>query len=88
MNVERDGWWWFDGRERMVRYRHLLVLEECDGRHTAKLGAAVEEGDLENEEISHQLASELLDEGPGSSRGTTCECEVSALMLWIGPRNR
>lgn len=74
-----DGWW-FDGFERRVRCRPLLVrLEESDRRHTAKLGAAVENWNLEDEEISHQFASQLLDEGSGSSSGTTCDSEVSVM---------
>jgi hypothetical protein len=47
----------------------LVRLEESDRLDTVELGAAVEEGDLKNEEITDQITTQLLDEGAGSSSG-------------------
>lgn len=48
----------------------LCVLKEDGGRGSAELVAAVEAGDLEDEEVTHNLALELGDE-VGSSLGRT-----------------
>ena len=68
LDVKRD----FDRPKRGGRCRaHSLVIEEGDRWDTAKLRAAVQLGDLEDEQISDQVASQLLDEIAGSSSGTT-----------------
>lgn len=51
----------------------LVCVKERDRLDTAKLGAAIQDADLENEEISDQLATQLLDESAGSSSRATCE---------------
>ncbi len=61
----------FDRLERGGRCRHHSVIEESDRLDTAKLRAAVQLGDLEDEQISNQVASQLLDEIAGGGSGTT-----------------
>ena len=56
--------WWCD-------FGLNSFVEESDGRDVAELGAAIQTGNLKDEKISDQLASQLLDEGAGSSSGTT-----------------
>ena len=63
-----------------LRAGSLDGLEERDGPDAAKLGAAVQAGDLEDEEISDQVASQLLDESAGGSGGTTWKREIGALV--------
>lgn len=48
----------------------LVRLEQSDRLDTAKLGAAVQHGDLEDEEVPDQVTPELLDEGASSSSRT------------------
>jgi hypothetical protein len=50
----------------------LVCLEKSDRLHTAKLRAAIQDGDLKDEEVSDQIASQLLDERASSSSGTAC----------------
>lgn len=47
----------------------LARLEESDRLDTVELGAAVEKGDLQNEEIADQIATQLLNERASSSSG-------------------
>ena len=51
----------------------LVRLEQSDRLDTAKLGAAVQHGDLEDEEVPDQVTPELLDESASSSSGTAYE---------------
>lgn len=44
----------------------VVRLEKGHGRQAAKLIAALEEGNLENEEIAHKVASELFHERASS----------------------
>ena len=66
--VSANAWFFF-----------LLVvrLEESDGWNTTKLGAAVKNANLEDEEVSDQFTSKLLDEFSGGSSGSTCKDDVS-----------
>lgn len=50
----------------------FVRLEESDRLDTVELGAAVEEGDLKNEEITDQITAQLLDERASSSSGAAC----------------
>jgi hypothetical protein len=54
----------------------LVRLEESDRLDTIKLGAAVEEGDLKNEEITDQITAQLLDERASSSSGAASSNNV------------
>lgn len=45
-------------------------LEEGGGGHPVELVAALEEGDLEDEEVADQRATELLDKGARSGSGS------------------
>jgi hypothetical protein len=64
---------WFDQLGCRCRCRPSLVcLKKGDRLDTAKLRAAIQDGDLEDEEVSDQFASQLLDERASSSSGTTC----------------
>jgi hypothetical protein len=49
----------------------LGCVKERDRLDTVKLGTAIQDADLENEEISDQLAAQLLDESAGSSSRAT-----------------
>lgn len=52
-----------------VKIGDLVVsLEKSDGRHSIKLVASLEEGDLEDEEVANKAASELLDERASGCR--------------------
>lgn len=59
----------------------LVRLEQSNGRDAAKLGTAVQDGNLEDEEISDQVASQLLDQRSGSSSGATYQGDVSILCI-------
>lgn len=50
----------------------LGVLEEDGGGGSAELVTTVEAGDLEDEQVAHDLALELGDEVSGSLGGATC----------------
>lgn len=51
----------------------LIRLEESNGRNATELLTALEEGNLEDEEIADQLTSELLHQGASGRGRSTCE---------------
>lgn len=55
------------GYERKRFSRLLRLLEQCDDRHVAELLAALEEGDLQNEQVADEVATELPDKFASSS---------------------
>jgi hypothetical protein len=55
----------------MSAFISLVRLKECDRWNALELGAPIEDRNLQDEEISNQFTSELLDERSGSSRGAT-----------------
>lgn len=82
---------WVKSRVGPCALRRVLVsrsiaigLEQRDGWDAIKLLASLEEGDLQDKEISKDLASQLLDQGAGSSSRSTCKSNVCQLMIFLG----
>jgi len=65
----------------------LVGLEESGDGNTAKLLAALEDGNLEDEEVTNELASKLLHQFAGRFGGSTCTNKRCALVfrtaIWL-----
>lgn len=61
--------WGIDDGQSCVD-KSAVGLEKGGGGHPVELVAALEEGDLEDEEVADQRATELLDEGACSGSGS------------------
>ncbi len=60
----------------------VVGLQQSGCGHTVELLAALEEGDLEDEEVPGQNATELLDESTGSSGRSTCAKRLAVVEAW------